>query len=101
MRMGQIGQVGPMRAFASGAAVISLVLALGVLPALAPAADPTDELLRFVPADVAFCVSVRDLRGHSERLANSPFLEQWEKTELGKAFTASSQWQQWLKFEEQ
>jgi hypothetical protein len=36
-------------------------------------ATPADELLRYVPADVTFCMTIRDLRGHLDALAKSPF----------------------------
>jgi hypothetical protein len=37
----------------------------------------TDELLRYVPEDVGFCVVVQDLRGHSANLRASPFFQKW------------------------
>jgi hypothetical protein len=50
-----------------------------------PAATPRDELLRFVPGDVGFCLVVQDLRGHAARLASSPFMEQWSRSPLAKS----------------
>jgi hypothetical protein len=58
--------------------VLALVAALAV-PAAARAA-PRDELLRLVPDDVAFCLVVQDLRGHSRALAASPFAETVRKS---------------------
>ena len=37
----------------------------------------TDELLRYVPEDVGFCVVVQDLRGHHANLRASPFFQKW------------------------
>jgi hypothetical protein len=42
----------------------------------AMAASHADELLRYVPADVTFCMTIRDLRGHVDALSKSPFAEQ-------------------------
>src|SRR4051812_6839206 len=55
------------------------------------AATPREELLRFVPDDVAFCVVLQDLRGHAARLQTSPFLKQFEGSALGKALAGSSE----------
>ena len=55
------------------------------LPAVSPAAEVTaaEELLRFVPADMTLCLVVRDLRGHSAALANSPLAEAVRRSPLG------------------
>src|SRR5207247_3290697 len=53
--------------------------AFGLLVALAGrlgAAAPRDELLRFVPADVGFCLVLQDLRGPAADLLASPFVRQ-------------------------
>jgi len=42
---------------------------------LRAAPTPTEELLRFVPPDVSFCLVLRDLRGHSAALKQSPFVQ--------------------------
>jgi hypothetical protein len=61
---------------------LSLTVAvLALLPAGVRAA-PVDELLRFVPADVAFCCVLRDLRAHSATLLSSPFAREVRKTAL-------------------
>jgi hypothetical protein len=60
-----------------------LVLTTLALPARA--ASPRDELLRLVPEDVAFCLTVQDLRGHLTALADSPFINQLRTTMLGQA----------------
>jgi hypothetical protein len=64
-------------------------LLLVLLPSLAAAAAPRDEALRLVPDDVGFCLVVQDLRGHSEALANSPFLQQFQASPLGRALRAA------------
>jgi hypothetical protein len=48
-------------------------------------AAPRDELLRFVPEPVGFCVVLQDLRGHADALAVSPFVEQVSKTPFVQA----------------
>src|SRR5262249_52743205 len=53
------------------------------LPARA-ADHPADTLLKLVPADTAVAVVVRDLRGHTTRLAESPFAAWFAKSPLGK-----------------
>ncbi len=55
------------------------------LPARA-ADNPADTLLKLVPDDTAVCVVVRDLRGHSTRLAESPFVAWLAKSPLGHSF---------------
>jgi transcriptional regulator of met regulon len=71
---------------------ISLValLASAVLSSAAAAA-PRDELLRLVPDDVAFCLTVQDLRGHAEALAASPFAEAFRKSAFGAALKESDE----------
>jgi hypothetical protein len=66
----------------------SLSLAVAFLAVLflvtpASAAPALDELLRLVPDDVAFCLSVQGVRDHSATLANSPFVEQVKASPLG------------------
>jgi hypothetical protein len=52
-------------------------------PATAAAATPRDELLRYVPDDVGFCLVLQDLRGHAADLAHSPFVAQLRDSPLG------------------
>jgi hypothetical protein len=64
--------------------------ALGAVLAALPAARagtaaPRDELLRFVPDNVGFCLVVQDLRGHAAALAASPFAEQLRRSPLWAA----------------
>jgi hypothetical protein len=60
--------------------------------AAAAAASPRDELLRYVPADVHFCIAVQDLRGHAVRLADSPFIEQLRDSALGVSLRNAREW---------
>src|SRR4051794_17161147 len=67
-----------------------LAWALGAVLAALPAAragtiTPRDELLRFVPDNVGFCLVVQDLRGHAAALTASPFAEQLRQSPLGAA----------------
>ncbi len=64
------------------------------------AAAPADELLRYVPADVTFCLTVRDLRAHLSALGNSPFAEQLRASPMGKALKASPELEKLLKGQE-
>jgi hypothetical protein len=67
-----------------------LTLALtAALAAPARGAAPRDELLRFVPEDVAFCLLVQDLRGHAEALRTSPFVAQFRESPAGTALENS------------
>jgi hypothetical protein len=60
-----------------------LLVLLAGLPARA-ADRPADTLLKLVPADAAVVVVVRDLRGHTTRLAESPFAAWFARSPLGK-----------------
>ena len=67
-----------------------LVLALAAAAGTpAAGAAPRDELLRFVPRDVAFCLLVQDLRGHADALRSSPFLAQFRESPVGAALANS------------
>ena len=43
-------------------------------------ADAVGELLRLVPDDPAFCLTVRDLRGHAQAVSQSRFFQRIRKT---------------------
>ncbi len=58
------------------------------------AASPRDELLRFVPDDVGFCVVMQDLRVHAADLAASPFVKQLSDSPAGAALRASGELKQ-------
>lgn len=69
------------------ALAVSLLLAV---PAVA--ADAVAELLALAPKDTTFALVVRDLRGHSKRLDESPFAAWFPDSKLGKALLASPEW---------
>jgi Protein of unknown function (DUF3352) len=62
-----------------------LVLVALSSPGVSLGSPATDELLRYVPEDVGFCVVVQDLRGHFANLQASPFYLKWGKSFLGSA----------------
>src|SRR5262245_16424862 len=64
------------------------------------APTPAEELLRFVPADVSFCLVLRDLRSHGAALRESPFVQNFRKSPLGVALQALAEVQQISKAEE-
>ena len=51
-------------------------------PGVTLGGQATDELLRYVPEEVGFCVVVQDLRGHYANLRASPFYQKWGKSFL-------------------
>src|SRR6187551_526753 len=59
---------------------LAIVLFLAA-PALA---GPRDELLRVAPGDAALIVVVQNARDHFHNLAQSPFVEWWPSTTIGK-----------------
>ena len=70
-----------------------------VLIALSPLlrANPTDELLRLVPAEATVCFIAQDLRVHAARTQASPFADWVERSPWGKNFAASEDYQRLLK----
>jgi hypothetical protein len=56
-----------------------------------PAASPRDELLRFVPEDVGLCMVLQDLRGHTARLLNSPFVTGLQASPMGTALSQNKE----------
>jgi hypothetical protein len=79
-----------------GAFLLALLLPLTApAPASAPPpASAADELFRFVPDDVAFCLAVRDLRRHYAELWASPFADAFRRSPLGQALADSAEWKQ-------
>jgi hypothetical protein len=80
---------------------ILALLLLGTLTAPLCAASPRDELLRYVPEDVGFCLIVTDLRGHSAALADSPFAEQFRASPAGQALVNAPEWKQLAEVDQQ
>jgi hypothetical protein len=72
--------------------LLSTILLL--VPVLAQAAAPRDELLRLVPDDVGFCLAVQDLRGHWSALRDSPFIQQLKNSPAGQALRNAPEWAQ-------
>lgn len=77
-------------------AVFALLLA-----ATARAANPRDELLRFVPEEAGFCVVVTDLGGHTAALRASPFVAALLKSPAGRGLAAAKEWVDLAKVAEQ
>jgi hypothetical protein len=83
-----------------------LAYALFLVTAACPAATagglkPADELLRYVPADVGFCLVARDLRDHGAALADSPFVAGLRKTKAGEAIIQADEFARLGKIQEQ
>jgi hypothetical protein len=68
---------------------------------VANAATPVDELLRYVPSDVGFCVIARDLRGHGQALVESPFVAALRKTSAGEAIAHGEDFTRLKKLQQQ
>lgn len=64
-------------------------------------ASPRDELLRIVPDDAGFCVVVRDLRDQIDRLARSPFVQQFMASKMGQALVQSPELRKLALFDQQ
>jgi hypothetical protein len=75
-------------------------LAILLAPLAVRAASPRDELLRFVPERVGFCVVLQDLRGHAAALDASPFVEQVRKTPFVQALLGAPETKQIGVFEQ-
>lgn len=58
------------------------------------AGTPREELLRYVPDDVGFCLVVQNLRGQLRELAGSPFGRRLRESAGAKALRASAEWGQ-------
>ncbi len=93
-----MNHLAPLRRWSIRLALLALVLTIG--PAL-QAATPREELLRFVPADTAFCLLFQGLREHASDLAGSPFLARLARSPLGKAAVNLAEFQQLLRVQKQ
>src|SRR5947209_12706780 len=68
------------------------------LPCSAQPAAPED-LLALVPADVGFCVLVRDLRGHAQQWDRTPWIQAVRQLPLVQAIVDSPEARQLAAFE--
>jgi hypothetical protein len=85
----------PRRGKVKKPAIFTTVLFLALWAARPTWADsPRDALLRLVPSDVGFCLLLEDLRGHSQALLNSPFLQQLQKSPWASKIVKAQETQQ-------
>jgi hypothetical protein len=70
---------------------VAAAVVFAVLAAPLHAATPREQLLRYVPEQVGFCLVLNDLRGHGDALAESPFVEQFARSPLGKEWAAAAE----------
>src|ERR1041385_3839860 len=80
--------------------VLSCLCLAGLAAPPARAAAPAEELLRFVPPDVSFCLVLRDLRAHATALSASPFADHFRRSPLGETLKASPELQRLKKAEQ-
>ena len=85
-----------MLAFARPRLTCGTLLLAALLIAPVHAATPRDELLRFVPPDVGFCVVIQNLRDNGKALASSPFADQFRKSVFGRKLEEAKEVQQLL-----
>lgn len=71
-----------------------VLLLVGAFAAESFAGTPREELLRYVPDDVGFCLVVQNLRGQLRELAGSPFGQRLRDSADAKRLRASPEWQQ-------
>ncbi len=62
-------------------------------------ANPTQDLLRSVPPECTLCLVAQDFKGHSQRLAESPFAARLKKSDLGKILMNAEALQKIFDFE--
>jgi hypothetical protein len=81
---------------------IGLMLALAWTAFQSPlqAATPRQELLGYVPDDVAFCLVIQDLRDHSAALEQSPFMKDLAKSPFVQALLQSEDLKKLVKVDE-
>jgi hypothetical protein len=79
-----------------------LTLFLGLTAFLSPlhAATPREELLHYVPDNVAFCLVVQDLRDHDQAFQESPFMKELAKSPMIQALLQSDDLKNLLKVDE-
>jgi hypothetical protein len=79
---------------------IGLTLILALVAAPLYAATPRDELLRYVPKDVAFCLILQDLRDRDTALQQSPFMKELAKSPFMEALLQSDDLKNLLKVDQ-
>ena len=67
--------------------------------ASAARANPTRDLLRSVPPGCTLCLVAQDFKGHSQRIAESPFAARLKKSDLGKTLMSAEALQKVFDFE--
>ncbi len=77
----------------------SIVLLVALFAAPVRASSARDELLRYVPEDVGFCLVVQGLRDRLADVAASPFAERVRKSGVAQALLSSKEWGQLTKLE--
>jgi Protein of unknown function (DUF3352) len=88
-----------MPAIARSSQIVATITVAALFAAPVYAAAPRDELLHYVPEQVGFCLVLNDLRGHSEALLDSPFLEHFLQTPLGKSLAGTPEIEQLAKLQ--
>jgi hypothetical protein len=73
---------------------LTVAVLLFALSACPLQAAPRDELLRYVPEDVAFCVAIQDLRGHAAALRDSPFAAHFRESAVAESLRRAKEWTQ-------
>jgi hypothetical protein len=73
-----------MPRIANHVALFALVLGISASAKPHARAGADDELMRLTPRDVTLAVVVKDLRGHSAALRDSPFAEAFRKSRLSQ-----------------
>src|SRR5215472_11721207 len=66
-----------------------LFTAIHLLPPAYCRAAPRDDLLRLVPDDVGFCLVISDLRTHTDKLHDTPWIKAVRQSRLGQALVAA------------
>jgi hypothetical protein len=77
-----------------------LFTAIYLLPPAYCRAAPRDDLLRLVPDDVGFCLVISDLRTHTDKLHDTPWIKAVRQSRLGQALVAAPELLKLAKIEE-
>src|SRR5215475_9851625 len=84
----------------SPARVLAVTVCL-LLAASPLRAAPRERLLQYVPEHVGFCLVLHDLRGHSDALLDSPLVEQFRESPVGKRLAAAAEIEQLARVEKE